>query len=226
MEWTFDTVSEIAYWGILGGFIAYVWYSLASRQRESEKYSRAIDEQSRLKEESNERWNAHVAERRRVLNNLKRSILDDFDLIKHGEKRSLGPEAFDAVITLRDEQGEHPDTLNTWEPVIEKLRGEISDADAAQELLDDLLYPDALQDAEELKQRIIKGFDRAAGSSHIDPAVLEAAQALRKIEARDARKKREEREEEARELRRQKDKTKKPGNFGKRLQEITRDWLP
>ena len=110
------------------------------------------------------------------------------------------------MIALKEQHGDHPDTLNTWQPVIERLKGEISDADAAQELLDDLLYPDdALEDVEELKQRIVNGLNRAADNNQIYPTVLEAAQALRKIEAHAARKIREECEAEARELRQQKE---------------------
>ncbi|HUZ90433.1 MAG TPA: hypothetical protein VMU78_00810 [Methylocella sp.] len=206
MEWTFDSATPLAIAALIG---AWGWYSFWKKERENQKINRAIEEQIKRKAESKERYTAYLEDRRSKLNNLKRLILDDFKLIRRGEKRSLGPEALVAVIALKKQHGDHPDTLNAWQPVIESLKGEISDADAAQELLDDLLYPDALEDIEELKQRIVNGLNRAADNNQIDPTVLEAAQALRKIEARAARKKREEWEAEARELRQQKEQDQK-----------------
>jgi hypothetical protein len=205
MEWTFDTAESLA----MAAFFGLCAWSFWKMMRENQEINRASEERFKREVEAKERYAAYLEDRHSKLNNLKRLILDDFKLIRRGEKRSLDPEALDAVIGLKEQQGDHPDTLNAWHPVIESLKGEISDADAAQKLLDNLLYPDALEDAEELKQRIINGLNRAADTNQIDATVLEAAQALRKIEVRDARKKREEWEAEARELREQKEQDQK-----------------
>jgi len=173
--------------------------------RESEKLSRAFDEQIRREAESQERLAAYREARRRERSDLKKLILDDLKLIRRGEKGALGPEAFEAVIALKREEGDHPETLNAWEPLIESLKCEILDTDAAQRLLDDLLYPDALEDEEELTHRISDGLDRATHSGQIEPAVTEAIQGLRRLKDRDVRKVREEREAEAVERREEKE---------------------
>jgi hypothetical protein len=204
MEWTADTISQLVLWAFIAAACAYAWHSMRKGWRESEKINRAVDEENRRKAESQEGLAAYWEARRRERNDLKKLILGDLKLIRRGEKRALGPKAVDALFALRKQDGDHPDTLKEWEPVVEGLKGEILDANAAQRLLDDRLYPDALEDEEELTQRIVDGLNRAAGDGNrVEAEVFEAMQALGGLKRRDARKKREEWEVEANNLHRE-----------------------
>jgi hypothetical protein len=199
MEFTFDTVEELGFWALMAVVTASVGYSLWKGQRENEKINRAVEEQIRREAESKERLAAYRETRRRERKSLKTLILDEFKLIRRGDKRALGSEALEAVLALGEQEGNHPETLNEWRPVIECLKGEITDADAARRLLDDLLYPETLEDVEELQKCVRDGLERAGVTGQIDTSVDDAVQALREVSARDARKKREEWEAEARE---------------------------
>lgn len=102
----------------------------------------------------------------------------------------------DAVKSLQMRQGEHPETMKAWAPVIQYLNGEIHDPRGIQSRLDDLLYPEALGDIEAPKRRVTDDLEKVSRGlkARLAPEALEAARALNEIRARDDRIRRPERE--------------------------------
>jgi len=181
-------------------------YAFHKQQKRHDEINRAVEEQIKRKAEADERIRIYEEEYQREGKVLKKRVLDDLEAIVRGEKRRLDPEALDATKALQMRQGEHPETLAAWTPLMADLSAEIVDAKAMQMRIDDILYPESLEDVEALKKRVVDDLGRVASGdgSRLDPEALEAAKALNEMRARDARRKHEERESEAFERRRQK----------------------
>ena len=115
-----------------------------------------------------------------------------------------------AAEALCAREGDHPEMVRAWAPVLEDLRKEITDAERMHDRLNDLLYPDALEDIEALKKLADLGLQRVLKGEKAQefPEGLKAAKALHKIKERDARKRREECEAELEEERLEKEKDK------------------
>jgi hypothetical protein len=156
----------------------------------------------RRKAEADERVRIYEENYQREGRALKQCVLDDLKAIGCGKKTRLDPETLSAVSALQARQGEHAEILAAWAPVIADLGGEIRDAKAVQFRINELLYPETLEDVEALRKRMIAAIEERTLR---DPEALEAAKVLNDIRARDARRRREEVESEAAARRRDKD---------------------
>jgi hypothetical protein len=107
-------------------------------------------------------------------------VLDDLKAIARGDKVRLDTEAMDAAKALQMREGEHPETLAAWAPVMDDLTAEnVKDANAIKRRLNELLYPDNLEDLEALKKRQADGLKKLARGEGPDSEAVEAAKALR-----------------------------------------------
>jgi hypothetical protein len=131
----------------------------------------------------------------------------------------LDPEALHAVRALQARQGEHPETLAAWSPLIADLNGEIRDAKAVHVRLNELLHPETLEDVAALQKHVIADLEKVARGSRPNTEALEAAKVLNDIRTRDARRKREEVESEAADRRQEQEKDKR---FATAMDDIAR----
>jgi hypothetical protein len=196
------------------------WYDFNEKQKKNREYSRAIDEQNERKAEADERRRVYEENYQREGRALKKRVLEDLKAIARREKVRLDPAALDAVKALQMRQGEHPETVAAWAPLLADLSAEIIDATAIHNRLDDLLYPETLEDVEVLKKLVVEDLERLEQGEPLTPEGLAASKALQEIRARDARKKREEREAEALERRLEKEADKR---FSAAMEEMARD---
>ena len=185
------------------------WYEFNEQQKKNRELSRAIDERNEREAEAKERYRIYEEKYQREGRALKKRVLDELRAIARGEKRGFDPQALNAAKELRARQGEHPETLRAWAPVMDDLKGEILDPKALQNRIDDLLYPETLEDVEALKKRVRDNLEKLAHGERLSPEALEAAKTLNEIKARDTRRKREEKEAEDLERRLEKEKDKK-----------------
>jgi hypothetical protein len=174
-------------------------YSLRQQHERNDETNRAVEERSKRKEEAEERRRVYEENYQREGRVLKDRILEDLRAIACGEKVRLGNEALDAAKALQMRQGENPKTLAAWAPVLEDLSAASLDPAAMQRRLDDLLYPETLEDVEALKKRVRDDLERISRGekARLDPEALAAAKSLNEIRARDARIRCEEIEAEA-----------------------------
>ena len=94
----------------------------------------------------------------------------------------------------------HPEIVKPWTTLINVLSAEtLDDATAIQDRLADLLYPETLQDVEELKRLQSEGLTKISRGEKPSPEHSEAATALNEIRTRDMRRRREEVEADERE---------------------------
>ena len=185
------------------------WYEFNEKQKKNREINRAIDERNELEAEAKERYRIYDENYQRENRALKKRVLDELKAIARGERLRLDPEALNAAKELGARQGEHPETLQAWAPVMDDLKGEILDPRALQSRIDDLLYPETLEDVEALKKRVRDNLEKLADGERLSPEALDAAKALNEIKARDTRRKREEDEAEDLERRLERDKDKK-----------------
>src|ERR1700722_9578298 len=94
----------------------------------------------------------------------------------------------------------HPEIVKPWTTLINVLSAEtLDDATAIQDRLADLLYPETLQDVEELKRLQSEGLTKISRGEKPSPEHSEAATALNEIRTREMRRRREEVEADERE---------------------------
>ena len=177
-------------------------YEFRKQSKRSAEINRAFEQRTRRKAEADKRLSIYEENYQREGRALKQCVLDDLKAISCGKKPRLDLETLNAVRALQARQGEHPQTLTVWASVIADLSGEIRDTKAVQARLNELLYPETLEDVEALNKRVTAAIEKR---TLLDPEALEAAKALSEIRARDARRKREEAESEAAERRREKE---------------------
>jgi hypothetical protein len=202
-EWiSEETGLTLIIWTILlvGG-----WYGL----NEQQKHSRAIDEQNERKAKAKESYRMNYRREERA---RRKRVLDDLKAVTRGDKRRLDPEAVEAAKKIMERQGvnnpgmaeKHPEIVKPWTALIHDLSAEtLEDAKAVQDRLADLLYPETLEDVEELERVRNEGFEQLSRGERMGSEQLEAATALNEIRAREERhqKKEEEKEEEREEAR-------------------------
>jgi hypothetical protein len=192
-----EVILRIVY---LCGLIVFLWSIIrtarefVTRQKKNhdDEVTRAAAQENRRKREESlqiYRENYQLEEKA-----LKRRILDELKAVTQGEKVRFAPEAIRAAKALQARHGDHRETVAAWAPVIRDLSAESVDAKALHSRLNDLLYPEALEDVEELKRLVIDNMKRVIAGEKSDPT---AAQALNQIRERHARKQHEEREFEA-----------------------------
>lgn len=158
--------------------------------------NRDIDEQNKRREEADERRRIYEENYQREGRLLKDCILGNLRAIGRGEQMRFSNEALDAVKALQMRQGDHPETLAAWAPLLEDLRAVSLDPRAIQRRFDDLLYPESLEDVQALKKRVMDDLERVSRGekTNLEPEALDAAKSLNEIRARDARIRREENE--------------------------------
>jgi hypothetical protein len=111
-------------------------YSFRKTRKESEKTNRAFDELNRRKEEAAERLRLYEESYQAEGKALKKLVLDDLEALAEGKKDRITLKTVEAVEALQSRQGEHPDTVAAWAPVIEDFRaGVLSDPKAKQAAL-------------------------------------------------------------------------------------------
>jgi hypothetical protein len=156
------------------------------------------DDRDKRKAEAHERYGIYQENYKREEKAIKKRVLDDLKAIGRGEKVRLDPEALDAVEALKRRYGGHPEVL-AWAPLVAELSAEILDPNGAQRRLDDLLYPETLEDVEALNKLVFDDAQKIIRKekSRLSPEALDATKALNDIRARDERKRREEEEEKA-----------------------------
>ena len=127
---------------------------------------------------------------------LKGRILADLEAITSGERCSFTSEGINAAKALQARHGEHPDTIAAWESLLKGLASETVDPQRVHEQIDDLLYPDTLEDVEALQQ--IRNEEFRKLTSHeiqrASPEGIKAAQSLARLRERQKRKNKEEHE--------------------------------
>jgi tripartite-type tricarboxylate transporter receptor subunit TctC len=123
-----DTALELVFAVII---LAAAWYSLRKIQKRNDEINRAANERNKRKEEAAERSRIYEENYQREGKALKKRVLDDLKAIGRGEKVRLDPETLRAVKALKIRQGEHPETVAAWAPLIDDLNAEIWDAKAA-----------------------------------------------------------------------------------------------
>lgn len=167
---------------------------VGKRTAANEKINREEEERRKKREEAQERVRAYEELYASVGKGLKKTLLEDLEAIAPGEKGRLSTSAMQAAEALCAREGNHPETVSAWAPVLEDLRKEITDAEQMHDRMNDLLYPDALEDAEALKKPADLGLQRVLKGEKAQefPEGLRAAKALHKIKERDALKRREE----------------------------------
>lgn len=201
MQSKFPPVEEVVFWAILLAYLGWALHSFLKETKRREEVGLAIDEEIRRSAKRAEYEHRYKAMR----SALKELILRELTLARYEKRHSLSREALNALIALRAQAGDHPDTLREWEPVLEEFYSDNVDPDKAHQLLDEVLYPETLEDERELTRRVSAGLEQSMVSGAADQSAIEAARSLRRIQARNARKEREEAEGEARERRRQKE---------------------
>jgi hypothetical protein len=116
---------------------------------------RAIDEQNERKAEREERRRIYEENYQREERALRNRVLDDLKAVARGDKVRLDPEAVEAAKQIMERQGvnnpgasrQASKTVETWTALIDDLSAEtLEDAKAIQERLDELLYPETLED--------------------------------------------------------------------------------
>jgi hypothetical protein len=200
---TLDRAGFAAIWLLLIVYWTNCLHKFSQKKEQERSARRARDEMMfKQQEEAAERARARQ-ERYRA---LRRRVLEDLEAIGRGEQMRLSPEALNAAKALRERQGSR--AAADWSPVINDLSVEILDPEAMRRRLNDLLYPETLEDVDALKKRVQDDVQKvsAGKKSRLDPEALKAAAMLREITERKQRKAREEweaeiverREEEAR----------------------------
>jgi wobble nucleotide-excising tRNase len=174
-------------------------YGFRQQQERNAELNRTVDEQNKRREEAEERRRIYEENYQREGRVLKDCILADLRAIARGEKVRFGGEALDAAKALQMRQGDHPETWAAWAPLLEDLRAASLDPKAIQTRLDDLLYPETLEDVQTLKKRVMDDLERVSRGekTRLDPEALDAAKSLNDMQAREARIRREEDESEA-----------------------------
>jgi hypothetical protein len=143
-----------------------------------------------------EEFRARKEGQRREERDLKNRILEDLSAIARQERSSFTPEGRGAANALQERHGNHPDTLAEWAPLLKHLASDTVDPQKIHEQIDDLLYPDTLEDVETLQQIWNEEF-RMLTSHEIkrfSPDGIKATQALARLRERQKRKNQEEHE--------------------------------
>lgn len=121
--------------------LAVAWYSLRYVKQKNDVVNRAADKQIQNKAEAGERLRIlrerYAQEEKRLRNRL----VGDLKAIARGEKKRLGPDALEAAKALQARQGEHPETIAAWWPLMKDLSGEITNPNEICDRLDELLPP-------------------------------------------------------------------------------------
>jgi hypothetical protein len=167
-----------------------------------------------------ERYRIYEENYQREERALRNRVLGGLRAVARGEKVRLDPEAVEAAKKIMERQGvnnpgmsqQAPKIVEVWTTLIDDLSAEIlKDAKAIQNRLDELLYPETLEDVEALKKQVGDDLEKVSRGekSHLEPETLDAAKALNEIRERDTRRKREEEEAEALARRLEKEKDKK-----------------
>jgi hypothetical protein len=174
------------------------WHQFREAERRREIERRADDERLHRKWEREEQYRIYEEGYRREGKALSQRVLDGLQAIARGEKSRLDAEATEAARGLQARQGEHPETVAAWALLMNDLSAEIIDPWLIRGRLNELLYPETLEDVDELKtlvQTELKTLVRGDNVSP-NPAAADAAKALNNIKERDARRKRDEMEAE------------------------------
>ena len=206
MEIEFETILTVA----VGTLIVSIFLrDFHKSKKAADEMNRAVEARFKLQAERKERGRVSEENYRRQGKLLKKTVLDALQSIERGERRGLDFEAIEAVIALRARDGDHPEIKNAWDPIMEELKGEIVDGTAMRDRINDLLYPDALEDVEALKSTIFNGLNEDWRAALSDREFIEANATIRKINARDARIKQQNLEAEIESFRMQKQKDQK-----------------
>lgn len=130
---------------------------------------------------------------------VKLRILEDLQSIARGKKDRFDPDAIQAVKALGGLQRANPETVAAWATVLDDLqRGKI-DAMAMRRRLNELLYPDTLEDMDALKRQVTTNLNevaRARDGRRISSEAREAAKVLNEINRQHAAIRQKERESE------------------------------
>jgi hypothetical protein len=212
---------DIISWLIFGALILIaVWYSGRRIQKSNDEINRAVEKRIKEEEDAKERLRIYNENYQREDKALKKRILDGLKAIKRGDRQHLDPDALEAAKALQARQGSG--TIADWWPLMKDLSGEITDPVGIHDRLDELLYPETLENVDDLKRLVVDDFNRSMdrGEAKISPEAMEAGRALNKITQRKLRKQREEHEAEVRELRLEREKDKR---FREEMDEMARE---
>jgi hypothetical protein len=164
--WNDFLLTFLVTWLVLFLVAVPVARGLHQKREEDDELNRAIDERNKRREEAEEH---HRHEERAI----KKPLLDGLRAIARGDKVRLGPEALDAAKTLRMRYGE----VVAWSLVMDDLSAEnVKDANGIKRRLNELLYPDNLEDLEELKKRVS---DLEKSGMFFAPETVDAAKEIR-----------------------------------------------
>jgi hypothetical protein len=163
------------------------------------------EEWLRQRAEANERLRIYNEKCQREEKALRKRVLDDLKAIARGEKQRLDPEAVEAAKEIMERKGvnnpgmaeRHPEIVKPWLALIDELSAEkLENAKATQDLLSELLYPETLEDVQELQWWVVNRLVKMMPGEKPDPEYTQAVQSLKEIraeiEARDRRRKQQE----------------------------------
>jgi len=141
-----------------------------------------------------ENWRAYKENYQREGRTLKNRILADLEAISTGERCSFTSEGINAAKGLQARHGDHPNTVAEWAPVLKAITSELVDAEAVHDQIDDILYPDTLEDIEALQKILDEQFRKHTSHEieHTSPAGKKASRALARLKERKERKIQEE----------------------------------
>lgn len=180
-----------------------VIYHLRKQHKESRELNRTVEGRIQREAEAKERLRIYNENYQCKEKALRRRVVDDLKAVARGDKRRLDPETVEAAKKIMERQGvnnsgmakRHPEIVKSWATLIDDLSAEsLEDAKAMRDRLADLLYPETLDDADELWNQIGKGLEKISRGESPSSEDLEAAAALNEIRARDERRRREEEE--------------------------------
>jgi hypothetical protein len=170
--WTDFILTLLGTWLVLFLLAVPVARRLRLQRKEQAEINRADEERYKRRAEAEE--NYRLEDR-----TLKQPLLHDLRAIARGDKTRLGPEAVDAAKRLRMRYGEHPETVIEWTPLLNDLTAEaVKDANGIKRRINELLYPDNLEDVEALKRRQADCLKKLARGEQLDPEAAEAGKAL------------------------------------------------
>lgn len=199
-DWVEQTVGWLIPLALLAGLIGFA----CKRATKDENISRYLDEQAKRKEEGEKRWSEYNETREYIGKAVKRCLLEEIQEISDGKRLRISPHGLRAAAALASREG-HPDLAKAWAHLLEELGNDITNPQELHERINDLLYPETLEDVDALKRLVIQSVERATHGQKLSEEVFAANESLRRIRERDARKRQEERETKVEENRLEKE---------------------
>lgn len=154
IEMDLDAIVALSIITVLG---AIAIYEFAERRKEIAERHRIVNQQFSEKEEARERRRAYLESYQRQVAANKKRLLDNLIAITRGTKSRIDAEALKAANDLREREGD-PTTQEGWALIIKDLQAPIVNVPSLRDRINDLLYPETLEDIDELKRKPLNSY--------------------------------------------------------------------